>query len=186
MTTLPEPPRTGLIDPASGMLSRPWVRFFDDLRRAIITGLDVTVSGRLDALEGDALFDSSGQTGGNSDYNDAAVRVRLDDLETELLFLNDHPPPSNDTPESSGTDDAGQEALISLWDGTAQLRKLSRRLDEANLTALTAPDATAALARLKRAVRDLEAAQAMATDAAGQIAALANRLQHLETEGSWS
>jgi hypothetical protein len=185
MTTLPEPPRTALIDPASGMLARPWVRFFDDLRRAIVTGLDVTVGGRLDALEGDTLFEGSGQTGGNSDYNDATVRARIDDLETELLFLNDHPPPQDATPVSSSTDEAGQEALISP-DSIAALRKLSRRLDEANLTALMAQDTTAALARLKRAVRDLEAAQAMATDAAGTIAALANRLQHLETEGSWS
>lgn len=159
MTTLPEPPRTGLVDPRTGQLTREWVRFFDELRKAIVASLDEGVGGRLDRLELDTLFSSDGGGGasGGSSYNDTTVRTRLDAIETEMLFLNGTPPPQDYQTGQDSTGDWELDPLFSsLNDGTVQ--------------------------RLARAVRDLETAQAMATDAAGVIAALAHRLGDLETQ----
>jgi hypothetical protein len=51
MTTLPEVPRAPVLDQRTGQMSREWVRFFDDLRKALLSSLDDAVGGRLDALE---------------------------------------------------------------------------------------------------------------------------------------
>jgi hypothetical protein len=187
MTTLPDPPRTALVDPKTGTLTREWTLFFDALRRAIVSGLDDAVGGRLDTLEAESLFDgTSSASGAGSDYNDAAVRARLDGIETELIWL------ATDQAEAetaqASTDDGDLDALLGPFpDPTGTIRHLQRAVTDAQLVALTAPDPNSAvIRRLTRAVRDLETAQAMATDAAGQIAALVYRLNALETEGSWT
>lgn len=182
-TVLPEPPRSALVDTRTGMLAREWVLFFDALRRAIVSGLDDSVGGRLDSLEADSLFvgnDSS--TGSNADYNDAVVRGRIDDLETELLWLGTdqaeaQPDPSTDEPDLSD--------LFTPPDSTGAIRQLTGSLAEANLAALMQTDATASIRQLKRSIRDLETAQAMVTDHTALIAAVVHRLQALETEGAF-
>jgi hypothetical protein len=182
-TVLPEPPRSALIDTRSGMLSREWVLFFDALKRAIVSGLDDAVGGRLDALESDSLFASGdGGSGSNTDYNDAVVRGRIDDLETELLWVaadrsNDETDPSEDETDLAD--------LFTPSDSTGAIRRLTSSLAEANLVALMHGDSTAPLRQLKRSIRDLELAQAMATDATAAIAALVHRIQVLETEGAF-
>jgi hypothetical protein len=159
MTTLPEPPRTGLVDPRTGQLTREWVRFFDELRKAIIASLDEGVGGRLDRLELDTLFSGDGAGGGGSggSYNDTTVQARLGAIETELLFTNGFPPPQD---YQTGQDSMGD------WE----------------LDAVLTPFPDGILQRLAKAVYDLETAQAFATDAAGRIAALSHRLKDLETE----
>lgn len=138
MTTLPDPPRSALVDPQSGLLTREWVRFFDDLRRAIVSGLDDSVGGRLDALEGDALFDGADGSGGSSSsYNDAVLRGRVEAVETELLF-----PLS-----SSGGEGAELAARMALLEATAVDRELE---------AAFVPDAAAAVALLRARLADLE------------------------------
>ena len=186
-TTLPDPPRTALVDVRTGGLTREWVLLFDALRRAIVSGLDDAVGGRLDALEADAIFGgTSTDSGAGSDYNDAAVRDRLDGIETELIWLG------TDAIEAAtaevSTDDEELDAVSNSFssDGVADIRRLTRGVADAQLVAFMAPDPTAAIRLLQRAVRDLETAQALATDAAGAIAALAHRLETLETEGAWS
>jgi hypothetical protein len=183
MTTLPEPPRTGLVDPRTGQLTREWVRFFDELRKAIVASLDEGVGGRLSALEMDTLFsqDGTGGASGGSSYNDTTVQARLGAIETELLFLNGTPPPQDYQTGQASTDDWDLDAVFnSLNDGTGQ--RLRKDLDGTGLDAALATDSAGAIQRLAKAVRDLETAQAMATDAAGIIAALAHRLRDLETE----
>lgn len=159
MTTLPEPPRTGLVDPRTGQLTREWVRFFDELRKAIVASLDEGVGGRLSALEMDTLFsnEGGGSSSGGSSYNDTTVQARLGAIETEMLFLNGQPPQPSDQTGQASTGD---------WELDAAFSSLN----------------AGAIQRLQKAVRDLELAQAMATDAAGVIAALAYRLTDLETE----
>jgi len=160
MTTLPEPPRSPLVDVRTGALAREWVRFFDDLRRAIVSGLDDEVGGRLDALEADSLFGGGdGSSGSNTDYNDAVIRNRLTDIETELLWLS--------------TDQTEARAATATVDADAQLE------------AIMATDATGAIRQLRRAIVDLETAQAMTVDASATIAALAKRLGDLEIEGAF-
>lgn len=159
MTTLPEPPRAALVDPRTGGLTREWTRFFDDLRKAIIAGLDEGVGNRLDRLELDALFSVDDGAGGASGagYNDTTVRARLEALETELLWIG------TDAAEAG----AGQSST-----------------DDGNLDAVLGPfpDPAGAIQRLTRAVADLELAQALATDASAKIAAFAYRLNALENE----
>jgi hypothetical protein len=162
MTTLPTPPRSSLVDPKTGTLTREWVRFFDDLRRAIISGLDEGIAPRLDQLEADNLFDTGNGAGSNTSYNDATVRGRLDAIETELMF----PPvggPATDQDEVN-----------------ARLTLLEQSQGDAQIDALTTPNPAQAIRRLNRAVRDLETAQAFVTDASATIAALVNRLAELE------
>lgn len=182
-TTLPDPPRSPLVDTQTGLLAREWVLFFDALRRAIVSGLDDSVGGRLDSLEADSLF-ASGDSGGgsNTDYNDAVVRGRLDDLETELLWLGTDPVEAQTDPSEDETD---LSDLFTPSDSTGAIRQLTGSLAEANLAALMQTDATAALRQLKRSIRDLETAQAMVTDQTALIAAVVHRLQALETEGAF-
>lgn len=138
MTTLPVPPRSALVDPSTGQLTREWVRFFDDLRRAIVSGLDDSVGGRLDALESDAVFaGGDGGGGGGNSYNDAPVRGRLEALETEALF-----------PASSGAGD-----LAELRARMALLESLGEQRD---LEVAMLPDAAGQVARLRARLADLE------------------------------
>jgi hypothetical protein len=183
-TTLPDPPRTALIDVRTGGLTREWTLFFDALRRAIVSGLDDAVGGRLDALEADSLFGgSSTASGAGSDYNDAAVRDRLDAIETELIWLGTDAAEAETVQVSTGDEELD---AYSSPDSNAAIQRLTRDVAGAQLVAFMAPDPTAAIRLLQRAVRDLETAQALATDAAGAIAALAHRLETLETQGAWS
>lgn len=162
MTTLPEPPRTPLVEPGSSMLSRPWVVFFDQLRRVITSGLDDAVGGRLDALEADAVFDGSDSSGGGTSYNDATLRGRLDAIETEILF----PAPS------SGTDDA---------ELTARMALLEQSAEEEAVAAIMAPDPAAAVALLRSRVAAVEIAQAMTVLADAQLRRIERRMADLET-----
>lgn len=185
MTTLPEPPRTGLVDPRTGQLTREWVRFFDELRKAIIASLDEGVGGRLDRLELDTLFsnDGTGGAGGGSSYNDTAVNARLGAIETELLFLNGQPPPQDYQTAQDSTDDWELDAVLGPFpDPAGAIQRLAKASETLELIAAVAPDSAGTIQRLQKAVQQLELAQAMATDAAGIIAAMAHRLSDLETE----
>lgn len=138
MTTLPDPPRSALVDASTGLLTREWVLFFDALRRSIISGLDDSVGGRLDALEGDALFNGADGSGGSgSSFNDTVLRGRLDALELDLLF-----PASS----SGDVDAAVQARLAGLEDAGA----------DRDLEAAMLPDPAAALALLRARLVDLE------------------------------
>lgn len=181
-TVLPDPPRSALIDSRTGMLAREWVLFFDALRRAIVSGLDDSVGGRLDALESDSLFSGGDSDTGSTDYNDTVVRGRLDDLEIEQLWTGIDPV-EHELDESNTETDLSE--LIMTPDATSSIRRLTGSLKEANLLALTQGDATAAIRQLRRSIRDLETAQAMVTDQTGLIAAVVRRLQELETEGAF-
>lgn len=158
MTTLPEPPRTPLVDARTGQLTREWVRFFDELRKSIISSLDEGVGGRLERLEMDTLFggEAGGGASGGSSYNDTTVRARLDAIETEMLFLH-----TDRIEAETGQDITAEDDLDPLFNSLNH-------------------DGT--IRRLARAVQDLELAQALATDASAQIAALAARLNALENE----
>lgn len=183
-TVLPDPPRSALVDVRTGQLAREWVLFFDALRRAIVSGLDDSVGGRLDALESDSLFSGSGsETGSNTDYNDAVVRGRLDDLETELLWLATDRAEAEPDPSETETD---LSELVMTPDHTADIRRLTRGLAETQLDALMTPDATATIRQLRQRVVDLETAIALVNDSTALIAALSRRLATLETEGLFS
>jgi hypothetical protein len=165
-TQLPETPRSALIDPRTGQMAREWIRFFDDLRRAIVSGLDDSVGGRLDALEADTVFDSgSNGSGGSGGYNDSAIRARIEQLETDLLF----PPPVR-----SESDTAEVEARLALLQQTS---------DDASLEALFAPDRAAELADLNARLHEVELALTMIDDASARLRLLLHRVQTLETEG---
>lgn len=166
MTTLPEIPRSPLIDPQSGSLSREWIRFFDDLRKAIVASLDDAIGGRLEALESDALFGSGdGGAGSNTDYNDATVRGRLDAIETELMF----PFPG------ANTSDADELS--------ARIALLEENSVEANLDAAFQIDPVGELKELRSRLADVETILTTIDDASARLRALVHRLAALETEG---
>lgn len=170
MTVLPDPPRSALIDARTGLLAREWTRFFDELRRAIVSGLDDAVGGRLDALEADSLFGGGGDAGGSgSSYNDSAVRDRLDALETDLLFA-----------AASGSASGDASVLAE------RVALLEEEVDGLGAEAALAVDPSAALAELRRRLGALELAQAMAVDAEARIRLALRRLADLETEGLFS
>jgi hypothetical protein len=166
-TQLPETPRSSLIDPRTGQMAREWIRFFDDLRRAIVAGLDDSVGGRLDALEADTVFDSgSGGSDGSGSYNDSAIRARIEQLETDLLF----PPPA----QRSESENAEVEARLALLEQTS---------DDASLQAIFAPDRAAELADLTARMHEIEVALTMIDDASARLRLLLHRVQSLEVEG---
>jgi hypothetical protein len=166
MTTLPEIPRSPLIDPKSGTLAREWIRFFDDLRKAIVSSLDDAIGGRLEALESDALFGSGDSgAGSNTDYNDATVRGRLDAIETELMF----PFP--------GADNGGADEL------SARIALLEENRDDASLDAAFQGDPLSELKELRSRLADVETILTTIDDASARLRVLVNRLAALEEEG---
>jgi hypothetical protein len=147
-TVLPEPPRSALIDTRSGMLSREWVLFFDALKRAIVSGLDDAVGGRLDALESDSLF-ASGDGGSGSNTDSSEDETDLADLFT----------PSDSTGAIRRLTSSLAEAnLVALMhgDSTAPLRQLKRSIRDLELAQAMATDATAAIAALVHRIQVLE------------------------------
>jgi hypothetical protein len=142
-------------------MSREWVRFFDDLRRAIISSLDESVGNRLDNLEAEALFPGGdGAAGGGSSYNDFAVRARIEAIETELMF-----------PQAIPRNDAAEmEARLALLKETADattldlmftrqpphVRDLRSRLEAVELALATIEDGTAKLRLVLQRLAALE------------------------------
>src|SRR4051812_25729577 len=166
MTTLPEIPRSPLIDPQSGSLAREWIRFFDDLRKAIVASLDDAIGGRLEALESDALFPGGdGGAGSNTDYNDATVRGRLDAIETELMF----PFP--------GADQGSADELA------ARIAILEETRDDAGLDAAFQVGPIGELKELRSRLADVETILTTIDDASARLRALVHRLAALEEEG---
>lgn len=160
MTTLPEVPRAPVLDQRTGLMSREWVRFFDDLRKALLSSLDDAVGGRLDALEAESLFGGGdGAGGGNADYNDAALRGRLEALETELMFPAAIP--RNDAAElearlaflESISDDASLDTAFPVAPEPGDLRS---RMAAVELSLATIDDSTAKLRMVLQRMATLE------------------------------
>jgi hypothetical protein len=166
MTTLPEPPKSALVDPSTGALTREWLRFFDDLRRAIVSSLDDTIAVRLDALEGETLFGGADGTQGATAFSDAELRARLDLLELDNAFLR-----------TSGDGDTAAVEALSAQITIVQSDILAHALE---LTCL--PDSTAAVILLRKRVRDVEMVQAIdQPDTGAVVRGLMRRIQFLET-----